>query len=453
MDTVTVQRSHKHQTLCTIQVDGYGSHQDETTTSASQPEHHWRLPNTDPRNEGKYLFRLHTLDIYFWKPEDADSFVAAAQNKMQPDQVKLLDMPAAPAAHEQAMSPVVQRLESAAIHDPAYPAGQNRTPGLAPPGTTGPRDGAPRETRRQETPKTHDTAAFQPLAYNPAAPAAPEPIKHREKTPPPVDAEDGTGLAGAAQRDHTQAMSPQSSLSQPPYHQVPHSQGYISPQPPQAHTSSLASPAPQAGHTSLPPSEQGNRASSVTSFPLPPSKNGRGSVSPYTPASSTAPPSQSTQGPASAHSVQAAPSFSAPPQEQPPFYRRETNPPESPATEILGNSYVSGVRQPLQHLQPQYASYTPSPPAHDRPELIGGYSDYQYGQQQSQQHHHHNAQSNEYDIHSQVYRPTLEEASKHKPSKISTSAAASPSGRLEQNTGKVDKKVNSFFKKLEKKIG
>ena len=454
MDTVTIQQSYKHPTLCTVTVDGYGSQHGETTTSPPQPEHHWRLPNTDPRNEGKYLFRLHTLDIYFWKPEGAHSFIAAAKNKLQPDQLNVLDAPAAPAAHEQAMSPVVQRLESAAIRDPAPPPEQNRTSSVVSPGVTGLQDGTSQETGRQETPKTHEKAAFQPLAYNPAAPAAPEPIRHREKTPPPVDAEDGTGLAGAAYRDHTQAMPPQSSLSRPPYNQVPGSHGYTSPQPSQSHLSSFASPSPQPGNMNSQSSGQGHRASSVSSFAPPPPQSGQGSASPYTPASSFKPPSQSSQALVPGHCEQAAPSFSAPPQEQPPFYRRDTNPPESPATEILGTSYVSGVRQPLQHLQPQYANYTPSPSAQDQSEPIGGYSDYQYGQKQSQQHsHHQNPQSNEYDIHSQVYRPTLEEASKHKPSKASNAASASPTARLEQNSGKVDKKVNSFFKKLEKKIG
>ena len=46
-------------------------------------------------------------------------------------------------------------------------------------------------------------ADFAPMAYNPAAPPAPEPIAHREKTPPPPDAADGTGLAAAAAADCT----------------------------------------------------------------------------------------------------------------------------------------------------------------------------------------------------------------------------------------------------------
>ena len=441
MESTTVRQSHKHPTLCTITVDGYGSRHEETHTPVQQPEHHWRLPNTDPRNEGKYLFRLHTLDIYFWTAEDANNFMGAVQKKLQHDQVQILDAPRAPAPHAEVMSPVVQQLENVAIRDPAYNNGQTRNSRTASIGAaTSPSGSTFREAKRQEVPKEQDQAGFQPLAYNPAAPPAPEPIKHREKTPPPEDAEDGTGLAGAAYRDHAQAMSPQSSLSRPPYGQPQMSQGNVSPQPIQSYTSS---------HVSPPPSTQGQRMSSVSSFPPPPQQSGRGSVSPHIPNPAFGPPPQQPQNTASPSSQQLVPAFSPPPQESPaPFYSQDSQPPESPATQILGNSYVSGHRQPLQHLQPQYANYTPQ--GHEEPALVGGYSDYQYSPQQSL--HQHQTQGNQYDIHSQVYRPTQEEAAKHKPSK-SSAAPGSPAGKLEQGATRVDKGVNRFFKRLEKKIG
>ena len=452
MTTTTIRQSHKHPTLCTVTVDGYSNKSDEAT-SDSQPEHHWRLPNTDPRNEGKYLFRLHTLDVYFWKAEDAHAFIAAAKKKLQPDQVVILDAPSIPAPHEQVMSPVVQQLENVAIQDPAYHNGQTRNSRATPVGVAdASKANVPDVGDNQDSSKLQGPAAFQPLAYNPAAPAAPEPIKHREKTPPPVDAEDGTGLAGAAYRDHNAIVAPhpQSSIAQPSFGQIPSSQGYVNAQPPQARAPSYTPNVSSTQHTPVPPSAQGHRTSSVSSFPPPPPQSGRGSISPYTPAPAFAPPPQGPQSATPVHPEQALSTFSAPPPDRAPFYRQDTNPPESPATEILGDSYIHGVRQPLQHLQPQYASYTPSAPAPNQTEPIGGYSNYQYGQPQSQ---HHNHQSSEYDVHSQVYRPTLEEASKHKPSKTSNAGSASPSGRLEQNAGKVDKKVNSFFKRLEKKVG
>lgn len=462
MESTIVRQSHKHPTLCTIVVDGYGSHHQGTASPVQQPEHHWRLPNTDPRNEGKYLFRIHTLDIYFWTTEDANTFVAFARKKLEVDQLDVVDISPTPASHDQVMSPVVQNLEDVAIRDPAYHNGQTRSSRTESTGLTSPPNvGTSREETKQGTPKTQVSAAFQPLdtpkaqnatmfqplAYNPAAPPAPEPIKHREKTPPPIDAEVGTGLAAAALRDHSHATSPQSSMSRPPYGQ-PQSSGLFSPQPAQSYTPSLASPHPSAGYANS-QSSAGYRASSVSSLPPPPPQSGRGSVSPYTPTPSFAAPPQSPSNSASVHSQQVVPTFSAPPQDSiAPFYGKDSAPLQSPATEILGDSYVAGNRQPLQHLHPQYADYTP--PGHEPP--VGGYSNYQYSEQQQQQqqhHHHHHNGGNEYDVHSQVYRPTEEELHGRKPSKPSKQ----PQGRLEQGAENVDKKVNRFFKKLEKKIG
>lgn len=459
METTIVRQSHKHPTLCTIVVDGYGSHGEGAASSAGQPEHHWRLPNTDPRNEGRYLFRLHTLDIYFWTVEDANTFVAFASKKLEIDQLDIVDVPPTPASHDQAMSPVVQNLENVAIQDPAYHNGQTRNSGTGSTrvispfkmGTSGvgkpqgtPKAEIPKafQPQPQDTSKAQSSTTFQPLAYNPAAPPAPEPIKHREKTPPPVDAEVGTGLAAAALRDHSEVASP-SSMSRPPYGH-PQSSGLFSPQPAQSHTNSLASPPPSVGYTNS-HSSVGYRASSVSSLPPPPPQSGRGSVSPYTPTPSFAAPPQSPTNSASVPSQQAVANFSAPPQDSPaPFYGKGSAPSQSPATEILGDSYVAGVRQPLQHIHPQYADYTP--PGHEPP--VGGYSSYQYSQQQPHHHHHHN-EGNEYDIHSQVYRPTEDEAHGRKPPKPSKQ----PTGRVEQGVENVDKKVNRFFKKLEKKIG
>lgn len=458
MDTTTFRQSHKHPTLCTVTVDGYDSNRAETPSAVQQPEHHWRLPDTDPRNEGKYLFRLHTLDIYFWTAEDANKFAGAVERKLEHGQVEILDRPAAPAPHEDVMSPVVQNLENVAFKDPAYHNGQTRNSRTVSTGAAATSGANAKEETGQETPRAHNPATFQPLAYNPAAPAAPEPIKHREKTPPPVDGEAGTGLAGAAYRDHTQSMSPQSSLSRPPYRQPQASQGYISPQPGLSHTSSYASPPPSVGFSGPPSAVPGQKTSSVSSFAPPPPQSGRSTASPYTPTPAFVPPPQnrqSTTSPSSQQSTQLTNTFSPPPQppqEHAPFYSPSSDPQESPATEILGTSYIGAHRQPLQHLQPQYAQYSPKIQGHDNggSEPIGGYSGYQYDQQQPHRGHH--SQSNEYDIHSQVYRPTVEEVSKHKPSK-SSKPAGSPAGRLEENAGKADKKVNRFFKKLESRIG
>jgi hypothetical protein len=62
--------------------------------------------------------------------------------------------------------------------------------------------------------------------------------------------------------------------------------------------------------------------------------------------------------------------------------------------------------------------------------------------------------SSEYDIHSQVYRPTEAEAGSHG-QKYAARAMKAPGQRprkLEDNAAKLESGVNRFLKKLEKKL-
>ncbi|KAL8947220.1 MAG: hypothetical protein Q9222_006477 [Ikaeria aurantiellina] len=375
LETIHVRQSHKHPTLCTITVDGYEGHVPSTASPPQHPEHHWRLPNTDPRNEGKYLFRLHTLDVYFWTVADATLFMSSIEDLVDSEQVEILDRPAAPAAHERVMSPVVQKLENVAIEDSAYHNGQTRSskpaaPSFAPPPTAA-------TEKQQPAAASHEQETFKPLAYNPAAPAAPEPIKHREKTPPPPEAEtEGTGLAAAAFNDRQHSMSSFSqsghgSLSQPPYPSSSHTSAYTSPQPP---GSPYASPPPFAGLTGVSP-VPGGRVGSITSLPPPPPQGGRtpSVASAHMPSSS--PPMQ-VQGQPNAATPH--PSFSQPPRNPHTFQPGGSQPLESPSAQILGNSYVGPPPQPLQHLQPQYADYLANRPQQtpqgQPQEPVGGYT-------------------------------------------------------------------------------
>ena len=459
LESATIRQSHKHPTLCTITVDGFKSPTNETLQDQEQ---HWRLRNTDPRNEGKFLFRLHTLDVYFWKAEDANSFIANVSRILQQGQVEILDAPPAPAQHTGFGSPVVQKLEKVAIHDPAYQNGQTRTSQPTTRVSRAPSSASSTQaTLGRETPIREDPNAFKPMAYNPAAPPAPEPIRHREKTPPPPDAEHGTGLSAAAQHDHAQQFSPlpspmplqsQSSLSRPPYGHSPLSYGYGSNPPGQGHLSHLSTPHPSTTfspppsaapghpipHMSSPPSTvPGQRTPSVSS--IPPAQSGRTSANPYG-STHSAGPLPSHRSSVSSQNQQLTMSFGQPPIDpnvQP--YGQDTKPLETPTSEVLGNSYVGGTHQPLQHLQPQYADFLGSRPQSQQ-QPIGGYSSYDYAQKQHhRQHGHHDPQG----IHDEIYRPTQEEAQGHKPHRPSDASKA----------GRVDKGVNRFLKKLEKNFG
>ena len=346
----------------------------------------------------------------------------------------MLDVPPTPAAHEQVMSPVVQQLENIAIQDPAYHNGQTRNSrtGLASPSPLLSPSGHPRATG-DVVPKVENPAAFKPLAYNPAAPPAPEPIKHREKTPPPPEAEAGTGLAAAAYHDQTQAAS---SFSPGEGHPQL-SQAYVGAHNDPSRTSTYASPSPSNRYINSSPSTQGHRMSSASSLPGPLSQGRGPSSSPYSNPQSFGAPPITPKIPPTLHSQQLTPAFSPPPQD--PFsrmYAETEKPLDSPATQILGDSYVSGPPQPLQHLQPQYADYLAS---HSPPQPpVGGSSEQEYDQ--VQRHHAHHSHANDYDIHNQVYQPTEEEAPAVKHHKVPVA-------------GKLDKGVNRFLKRLEKKIG
>lgn len=378
------------------------------------------------------------MDIYFWTAEDAKLFMDSVTKILHQEQLEILDAPQAPRtpqAHEEVMSPVVQQLENVAIGDPAYSNGQTRhsrtaSISLVPPVTA---SGASGDTTR-ETPKTEEQPAnYAPLAYNPAAPPAPEPIKHREKTPPPPEAELGTGLTAAAYADHGFAPPPgqyQTPVSSPLPGQRQPQQSFSGP-PQRQHSSSYASPPPSAGLPYLPsPIQQGHRTSSVSSFQPPPPTAG-----------STASP----------HSRQQPPSFAPPPKDpNAHLYDQTSQPMHSPATQILGNSYMAHPPQPLQHLQPQYADYLQSPTQKQQPS--GGHSNYEYNQPH-QRCHHHQSHDDDYDVHSQVYRPTEVEGRSHSHRRPSEAGPGQQPGRLEQSADKLEKGVNKWLKKLEKKIG
>ncbi|KAJ5385039.1 hypothetical protein N7517_002950 [Penicillium concentricum] len=202
LNNVHIRHSAQFPTLCTLTVDAH-------TTSPQQqyahdaPQHEWRLPSGDPRDNPKELrdfARLHTLDIYFWTQEDATDFLDTVVRLLSNDQVET-DREPAPQPQD-TMSSVVQQLETVAVSDPAYMNGQTRNSRSEPTSTAAPVQQAtpptssfpppppsgPQVDQRLSAGSTlaeekKDPASFVPLPYNPAAPAAPEPIQYREKTP------------------------------------------------------------------------------------------------------------------------------------------------------------------------------------------------------------------------------------------------------------------------------
>lgn len=416
LDDVRIEQTYKHPCLFTITIDAFRSRGGSAASSPQQDMSQWHLPAPDPRNDGKYMYRLHTVDLYFWTPEDGSLFLDSLRRVTQPQQLSIVSDPTpAHAEHKtDMMNPVVAKLEKAAISH------SSRSPSIS---TTQSFPGPPTAPAPTSSPPVDSSTNYAPMAYNPAAPAAPEPIAHREKTPPPPDAADGTGLTTAALNDqHAQqyghplqsSFSPQSTAGQP----------------------YMPGPPSRAQAFSGPPTPGIQRTSTTGSLPPPP--------------------------PQSPPQTQAYPQSFAPPPTAPPTSQYDQNGPSHP-----------GIQRHSTMPVPQYANYPTSPgfPPVQSPGLPpgtpghvaspgyapqsykplaspgmppGGYAQYQYGStaQQAQG-------ADPYAMHQQVYRPTEDEAA------VAVHGHEPPQQRnsnIGKRAEKVEKGVGRFLKKLDKKF-
>lgn len=406
-DDTRVEYSYKQPSVVTITVDVQTGRERSPTPQGGQE---WRLPTFDPRNETKYLYKLHTVDIYFWTKEDAISFVNSVRRILPSNQLNMIGEPAAPPPHSEAMSPIVQKLENVAISDPSYQQGRSRDSKVS---STFP--GPPPAPVKPEEPATN----FSPMAYNPAAPAAPETIRHREKTPPPP--EDGTAnpLAMAAVNDQGQQFSNgyQQQLGSVP--------------------SAIASP--QGSYFPGPPQSAANNYNQTPgSFPPPPPKSSPGNYqqATYTPQQANFTTQYAQQNP-QVGTFPGSPGFQQPLQ-SPGFQQ----PLQSPGFQqpLQSPGFLQPLRSPGFASPTQYpGSIPPPPPGIQAP--ASGFSNYSYSQNQGV------PLANDYSIHQQLYRPTEGEAiTKQKNLK-------EPRGKLEENAARLEKGVTGFLKKIEKKYG
>ncbi|KAI3401195.1 hypothetical protein diail_11900 [Diaporthe ilicicola] len=406
LDQVHVTYSYRQHCMVNLAVGDVEGHEE------------WHLPTYDPQNQNKYHYKLHSLDIYFWTQQDALSFVNGVRRVLPPNQVDVQDEPGPPPRREQQHSvdvnPLVQKLENAAISDSNLPPpppqngrdsnSNSHIPSFAPP----PISAVPTAESDHDANSTTSPASFVPMAYNPAAPAAPEQIRHREKTPPPEDGDLNPLHARLAQDAGT-----------------PFSPGLVSGMP--SHLSPLSPGIPPPQFSAVPgaPSFPGPP---VQSPGMPPQGFGTPGGHPALARAATMPvhgmPSPALQSPYGGSQFPGSPGFAAPP-----LQHHQSTPGGAP-----------GVQQP----QPQQHG-TPTPPVTSPglpPPPPGGFSNYTYATQQGGGHG-----PNEYNIHQQAYRPTEgEQAVKYRPKK-------EPRGRLEENAGRLERGVTGMFKKFEKKFG
>ncbi|KAK8149243.1 hypothetical protein G3M48_007773 [Beauveria asiatica] len=382
------------------------SYKQHCMVSLTVPQHvspeEWHLPTFDPRNENKYHYKLHSLDIYFWTDRDALQFVNGVRRVLPPAQVEVFDEPVA--IQPGAVSAVVQNLENVAISDPQYAERQDSATSMQQNGAVIPSsastglsmDNLPppppmpqhmQQQQQQQSPKA--PASFAPMAYNPAAPVAPETVAHREKTPPP-DEDPLNPLAVAVAYD---------------YQGQPFTPAYT--------------------HSQFPPG--------VTSPGLPPS----GMASPR----------------------MAPPSFGGPPQ-QPGLHRAQTMPVQAGlASPSLNSTFAANIPGPPSFAPPPTAAQSPpqvQPPAQAQstppttnaaglPPPLGGYSNYSYNNPTPAQNG-----GLDYSLHQQVYRPTeVEMTAKMQPYQPKKETKS----KLEQKAGKLENGVTGMLKRFEKKFG
>ncbi|KAF2476437.1 uncharacterized protein BDR25DRAFT_277547 [Lindgomyces ingoldianus] len=420
LDTVKIEQTYKHPCLFTITIDTFRSKGGSAASSPQQDMSQWHLPAHDPRNEGKYMYRLHTVDIYFWTPDDATMFLDSLRRFTQPHQLAIVANPTpAHSEHKSDMlNPVVAKLEKAAISH------SSRSPSIS---TTQSFPGPPTAPAPTSSPPVADASVnYTPMAYNPAAPAAPEPVAHREKTPPPPDAADGTGLGTAAMNDQhasqygnplQSSFAPQSTAGQP----------YI-PGPP-SRTQTFSGP----------PTPGIQRTNTTGSLPPPPPQSppqAQQYPQSFAPPPTAPPPSQYDQNGPPQPGIQRHSTMPVP------QYANYPHSPGYPPVQSPGVPGTAGHPMPSPGYAPQ--PYQPlASPGHPPP---GGYTQYKYGSTTQQA-----PGTDPYNpMHQQLYKPTEDEAS------VAAHGGEPPQGQRNSNIGKraekVEKGVGRFLKKLDKKF-
>ncbi|PFH54973.1 hypothetical protein XA68_11282 [Ophiocordyceps unilateralis] len=175
LDDTLVRYSYKHHCMVSL------------TVADSVGPSEWHLPTFDLRNEKLYHYKLHSLDIYFWTQKDALRFVSGLRRVLPSSHMEVLDEPPLPSQPAQpvTVSPIVQKLETAAISD--IPFGLNEYPAISQRSASRGLAASASGDVPAVLPSLESPGCYRPMIYNPAAPAAPETIRHRDKTPPPDD--------------------------------------------------------------------------------------------------------------------------------------------------------------------------------------------------------------------------------------------------------------------------
>ena len=419
LDVASLRYSYNQPALFTLLIN----------TSALTDTSQWHLPAYNEKNETKYLYKLHAVDLYLWTEKTAATLLGHLKKVLRQDRLDLRDVPASRSSHSEhrdSMSPVVQQLERTAIGANVPPRADSTVSAQSVPSTVSARS----------------SSQATPGGYNPAAPAAPEPIAPREKTPPPPDAATGTGLTEAAKYDQ---VPPPNQFSPPP--NTHHSQGQTPSQAPY-----FAGPPQQARQPSFPGPPSG------------PQRTYSGGVSPPAPNQP-----QQHSAPSFGPLAQSTIPSSSPPGQQPfqpqyasyPIQTQNSNYPGSPGFNPQLPPTPSAPPAYNEQFPIQSPGFPPPPPGFQQPAQppVGGYSNYNYSTGQRQQ----SGDLNNYgaytgDMHQQLYRPTADEVGRVPsqstvPSRQKTSQTATNDGKpanLQDSAARLEGKVSKYLNRLDK---
>lgn len=127
----------------------------------------WYLPVREGSGHGKALRGVRSIGIYFWTQDEALLFLNTLRPLLPPVQVEVQGEPGEATA-------MAKKGHSIARPQGGSWSGQGQQAST----------GAKASGDEGAASTLASRARFAPMAYNPAAPAAPEALGHREKTPP-----------------------------------------------------------------------------------------------------------------------------------------------------------------------------------------------------------------------------------------------------------------------------
>lgn len=284
-------------------------------------------------------------------------------------------------------------------------------------------------------PVTVASPSFVPAAYNPAAPAAPELIVDREKTPPPADAD--TNLATFLSNDTAQTASGEQQFNQvdrSPHNQTSYSYNLLPTSPTHLssyHTEPLLSPnAQEVMSFAPPPTAQSTTPEQLHHLFSP-------QATPSTPPSTGNLPLRLSSGPQPTYPRAQYATYSIPPPPPGP----PSVPPQVEHSPPGHLHYMGQIYSPGYHAQVSPSLYSAGHSQYGTP-MTGYFANSTYAG---------SVPASPYAIHSQVYIPTAGEASH-----ADHSAERQTSGGIlkvvDAKAERVEKGVSKWLKRLDKRL-